>query len=209
MSSAVGPAAARILRPEWEPGLRRGFHVAGMIVLLLYALPRTLFGILPREDLLYLGLAAVAAMEALRWSGRLPLPAMRPLERRRPASFVYFAIGIAIVIVLFPEPVAIVAIGGAALIDPLIGEFRTRPRLAAAYPWAPGIVYGAFAALVLFLFGPSPLPWAIALGAGAAVVALLIERPRIWWLDDDLLMTVVPAIFLAAVGFAFPVARIT
>lgn len=195
--------------PAWERAVRRGFHLSGVVILLLFALPQRLFGFLPRDDLLFLGLGVVAGIEVLRWAHQVRLPAMRAFELRRPASFVFFGLAITIVILLFPESLAIAAIAGASLVDPLLGELRSRRAWNWLTPWVPGAAYVAICAFALSVFGSTPVLWAIPVAAATAVVALLAEGPRLWWLDDDLLMTMLPAIFLAAVAEIAPFARIT
>jgi hypothetical protein len=51
----------------------------------------------------------------------------------------------------------------------------------------------------------SDLSAGLALLAGA--IAIAVERPKVWWVDDDLVMTLVPAValyLLAVVGLGFP-----
>jgi len=87
-----------------------------------------------------------------------------------------------------------------AVVDPILGEFRRSAEWAS---WGPGV--GAAAGLVLgasVLYGGTDLtlPAQLGLAALAAGVAVAVERPQIPWIDDDLVMTLVPAVVLWAVA---------
>lgn len=180
---------------------RRILHLLGGLVVLYYLLPPRPLGV-PNEALLLAGLAVVLALEALRHLVGLEMPTVRPVEARRPASYAYFAIALVAAVLLFPEPIGAVVALGTALIDPLIGELRGSRAGRRWYPLGPFAAYAALAALLFRATtgwsGAAILLLAL-LGAG---VALAAERPKWRWVDDDLLMTLAPAVVLLAAAAA-------
>lgn len=179
---------------------RRLFHGAGAFALVYYLVPNRFFIVLPKVDVLLLVLGVAVALEALRLGLGLELPTIRPYEAHRPASFLFYGVALVLAILLLPEPVAAAVILGTALVDPFVGELRANPRLGRFDPAAPMLLYFALAATALLAVGGWPWPFALALGAGAAVLGVAAERVRFGWLDDDLTMTAVPAVFLYFVG---------
>ncbi len=179
---------------------RRLIHGAGALVLIYYLLPGDFFVVLPKEGVLFLALGVAGALEVLRLGLHVDLPTIRPYEAHRPASFLFYATGLVAAIVLFPEPIAAAAILGTALVDPLIGELRARPRGRAIRLGIPLAVYAGLAAAALAGVGRWPPIAALPLAGLAAVVAIAVERWRFRWLDDDLTMTIVPALVLYGLG---------
>ncbi len=183
---------------------RRCLHGAGTAVLLYYLLPGRFFLFVSTETVLVAALGSVLALEALRLGAGLELPTIRPYERRRLASYAYYAIALTVAVLLFPRPIAVAVVLGTALVDPLIGELRPSARFAPLYPLVPVVVWAALAVTAFTLVGGwAPLPaTAAALGGGALAVAA--ERPRMAMVDDDLVMTLVPALALTALLFLVP-----
>ena len=177
---------------------RRFLHCIGALVLLYYALPRVLVGWFTREDLLLVGLGLVVVLELLRWVAGVELPTIRPYEKTRVASYTFYAVALVAAVLLFPLPIAFVVVLGTALVDPLIGELRLSARWRSSYPWLPGLVYVLIGASALILVTHWP-PFAAVLAAGiAGVLAVAAERTKIPQVDDDLAMTLVPAVVLLA-----------
>ncbi len=183
---------------------RRVLHGLGALLLLYYLVPREIVGPISRSDLVLLGLAAVLVFELLRHGAGLELPTIRPHESGRPASFAFFAIALVVALFAFPEPIAALAIAGAALIDPLIGELRLRPGARSLNPALPIVAYGLIA--VLALRGIGDWAWGATLD-GAALAALLavgVERLRYPYLDDDLTMPLLPGFVLTLLLLLWP-----
>ncbi len=177
--------------------LRRALHVAGAGALVYYLLPDPLLRGVSNAELLLALLAGLLALEAARLLARLEVPTLRAGEEGRVASYAYFAVAIVIALLLFPRPIAAVAIAGTALVDPLLGELREwRPGVGPVrlLPWA---VYVGLAVGLLRLLTAWPLAEILPLAAAAAAVAIAAELPKMRYLDDDLLMTLAPAVFLA------------
>jgi hypothetical protein len=177
---------------------RRFLHCAGALVLLYFLLPYHLVAWFTSAELLLIGLALVIVLELLRRAAGVELPTIRPYEKARIASYTFYAIALVAAVLLFPLPVAVVVVLGTAFIDPLIGEVRGSMRWRATYPWFPGAVYVLLGTSGLILVTRWPAFAAVAFAGIAAVIALAAERPKIPELDDDLAMTLVPALALAA-----------
>ncbi len=183
---------------------RRILHGAGAFVLLYYLVPGGAFVVLPTWALLLAVLAVVLALELLRHAVGLELPTIRPYESGRVASFTYFAVGLVVAVLLFPRPIAVVVVLGTSFVDPLSGELRLRGVRPLVGFGGPVVAYALVALVALRLAGP--WPWAGCLLAApiAAIAAVLAERPRHRYYDDDLAMTLVPALLLAALAAWLP-----
>jgi hypothetical protein len=179
---------------------RRLIHACGALVVLYYLLPAGFFLVVPKEDVLLLALAAVAVLELLRLGFGVELPTIRGYEARRPASYVFYSVALVAAILLFPKPIAVAVILGTALVDPLAGELRSNARWARLQVVLPFVVYTGLAATALAGVGRWPLSDALGLAVLAAAVGVGVERWRFRWLDDDLTMTVVPAVALYLAG---------
>ncbi len=179
---------------------RRMVHAAGALVLVYFPFPSPLFGVVPKLAILLALFGTLLVLEALRHRAGLELPAMRSYERHRLASYVFYGAALTVAVVLFPLPVAVTVVLGTAWVDPLIGEVRASARWRRTYPLLPFGAYVGLALVGLVGAGRWPLEDALALGAAAGALALAVERPRLPWMDDDLAMTVVPALFLWGVG---------
>ncbi|MCI4368011.1 MAG: hypothetical protein L3K09_00390 [Thermoplasmata archaeon] len=183
---------------------RRLMHCAGALVLVYFLLPVGFFRVVSNEVVLFAALAVVLSLEGLRHVAHLEIPTVLPRERDKVASFAFYAIALVATVVLFDRPVATFAVIGAAFLDPVIGEMRRSARWRPAYPALPLAAYGAIAFAALLFVGRFSAPGAIVLAVPAAVVAILAEGPRMGRLDDDLAMTIAPALFAAAMLFLFP-----
>ncbi len=196
---------ARFGRDEaWGDRLwRRIVHMFGAAVLVYFVLPTDVFGVAPKEYLLLGALAVVLAIEALRHLAHLELPTLRPFERDRVASYAFYAIGLVAATLLAPRPIAVAVILGTAWVDPLAGELRDSDRFRRLYPALPYAVYTGLAFVGLAFLGGWPYGLSVGLALGAAAIALAVEYPKTAWLDDDLLMTAVPAAALYLIGVTF------
>jgi hypothetical protein len=183
---------------------RRLLHLLGAAILLYYVIPRHLVGWFTTADLLLLGLALVIALEILRWTAGVELPTIRPYEKKRIASYTFYAVALVAAVLLFPAPVAFVVVLGTAFVDPLVGELRLSDRWRSTYPWFPGVVYVLLGAGALILAGHWPAFAAVTFAGIGAVVALAAERPKIPNVDDDLAMTLLPALVLLGLLYLAP-----
>jgi hypothetical protein len=184
---------------------RRILHFVGAAVLVYYLIPPRFFLVVTKEEALLLALAAVLVMEGLRLAAGLELPTIRPWERRRVASFAYFAVALVVAVLLFPRPIAVAVVLGTAFVDPLIGELRLRPGLGAATLWgAPFAALGAIVVGALLLVGNWSIGPALVAAAVAAAIGTVVERPKLPYYDDDLAMVLAPGIALTLWVWLWP-----
>lgn len=179
---------------------RRTLHVVGAAALVYYPLPTNFFLIAPKEYVLLAALAAVLIVEGLRHAVGLELPTIRPYEEGRVGSFAIFGTAIVIAILVFPLPIACAVVLGTALVDPLAGELRRSERYRRADLVAPYLAYAGLAFVGLAVLGSWPVLPSVGLALLAAAIAVAVERPKVWWYDDDFAMTLVPAVVLYGVG---------
>jgi len=181
---------------------RRIMHTFGAAVLVYYAIPVNFFVIAPKVDVLLAALAVMVVLEVLRHAVGLELPTIRPYEKHRIASFLFFSVALVIAVTLFPLPIGAAVVLGTAVVDPVAGELRSQR---AAPLLAFGIPLGAYALLAfvgLAAIGGWPAGDSALLAVAAAPIAVAAEWPKNPWVDDDLVMTVVPALFLYGAGVA-------
>jgi hypothetical protein len=179
---------------------RRTLHILGAVALVYYALPNNFFLIAPKEYVLLAALALVLILEILRHAIGLELPTIRPYEESRVGSFAIFGTAIVIAILLFPLPIACAVVLGTAVVDPLAGELRANPRHRRVDVALPFAVYSGLAFFGLAELGNWPALPSVGLALLAGAIAVAVERPKVWWVDDDLAMTLVPALALYVLG---------
>jgi hypothetical protein len=179
---------------------RRILHGLGAAALIYYALPTDFFILVPKVYVLLAALAAVLTLEVLRHAVGLELPTIREYEREWVGSFAVFATAIVAVILIFPVPIAAAVVLGTALVDPLAGELRQRHGPRAVEIGVPFAAYSVLAFAGMAAIGRWPLVDSAGLAVVAGAIAVAVERPKVWWFDDDLAMTLVPAVALYLVG---------
>jgi len=175
-------------------------HVIGASVLIYYALPTNFFLIAPKEYVLLAALAVVLVLEVLRHTVGLELPTIRGYETHRIGSYVFYSLALVLAVLLFPLPVGAAVVLGTAAVDPIAGELRRRERPVLVTVGVPFGTYAVLAFIGLAGLGGWPVGWSAVLALLAAPIAVAAERPKWPWIDDDLVMTLVPALFLYGTG---------
>jgi len=175
---------------------RRLLHLLGAAVLIYYPLPDNFFVIAPKVYVLLAAFAAMVVLEVLRHTAGLELPTIRPYERHRIASFVFYALALVLAVLVFPLPIGAAVVLGTAAVDPIAGELRRRGGSSLVTVGVPLVVYGLLAFVGLAVIGSWPIGFAVLFAACAAPIALAAERPKWPWVDDDLVMTLAPGLFL-------------
>lgn len=167
---------------------RRSAHVFATTFISYYFLPDSGYiGILKRIIVLSLLIIIIALDIARLKRKRYRLTGLRDYEENRIGSYVYFGIGTSILLLLFPQQIAIPCIVSAALADPVAGELR-KINLKLSYL----IVF----MLSFFIFYSTWLtsPYAILISVTSSLSLTLSELKKFRYLDDDLLMQIVPAL---------------
>jgi len=167
-----------------EHFLRRIIHAFGSISLLYYVIPS-------RHLVLTLAFSVVGIIEILRLKGKINLIGMRDYEKNRISGFFFFATGAAILLNFFPCQIAVPCILCASFADPIVGELKRKMRKEIAY-----VVMFVFSFVVfLIILDNSTMPPFTASMLGAASV-VLGEIMGCRWIDDDLLIQILPATLL-------------
>ena len=179
---------------------RRILHLFGALVLVYYAVPNNFFVVAPKADILLAALRVMFVLEALRHAVGLELPTIRPYETHRIASFVFFALALVLAVLLFPLPIAAAVVLGTAIVDPVAGELRRQSNSPVLTVGLPVAAYGLLAFVGLAAIGGWPAGPSALLAVVAAPIAVAVERPKWPWVDDDLMMTFLPGLFLYAAG---------
>lgn len=187
-----------------EAVLRRGVHASMALAPLYYALPVSLpyLGI-HRWSLVVAFFGAIMAFEAIRlWKG-ITFMGLRPHEKDQIASFAWAAAGITAVLWLCPHDIASAALIGMALVDPLAGELRilgVRDRLTITSTLL--ICFG-LCIVSLLAWDLRPALQSLLLAVVAAPLAIASERIETRYIDDDFLMSVIPAAAMTGLALLF------
>jgi hypothetical protein len=183
---------------------RRLLHCLGALAVLYLILPSGVFVVVPTEVVLLAALEMILVLEFLRHVRGLEMPTIRPYEKDRIASYVWYAIALTGALLLFPRPVAAAVIVGTALVDPLLGELRLRATTPVG-SLGPGVaIYAVVAGVAFAVFGGWRGMPLVGFAVLAAIIAVAVEWPTWGTVDDDLAMTLVPGAVLAAILLVWP-----
>lgn len=171
--------------------LRRFIHILTGFGPVYYFIPRELLPGLQRETALVILLLGILAFESFRIQTRLKIIGIRPYEYSRLSGFAWAFLGIGTVVLFFPFYIAVPTLVSMALMDPLAGEMRSRgsKRLADVILPAAFVIF----AVSFMLFG-LPIRTIIPLALVGSVISWLSEKVKLKSIDDDYLMSVLPAI---------------
>ena len=169
---------------------RRFNHTVASCFVIYFLFPEHIFGV-DRLYLVVLFWLSIIIIEYLRLSGVFALDGMREYESSRVAGFVWFATGTCTILFfyeidVFPEIFAVSTIIMASLVDPLIGECNKK------YGDLQGFFSGFIASVLIYQLIIGSLFYSLIGG----LVAVLVERPKFKWLDDDLLMQIFPILIM-------------
>jgi dolichol kinase len=183
---------------------RRVFHTFAASFLIYYILPDEPW-INTLKTYFAIGIVFfVFILELIRIKGVVPSSSffgLRVYEEKRPASYVYFGVATLVLLLFFPQQIAIPCILCACFSDPIIGEIRHRYGKKEAY------IIGFFVCMFFFI-----ITWHIAetwiiilislIGSATAVIG---ESKKFWLIDDDFMIQMLPATILLLLwqGFLF------
>jgi len=124
---------------------------------------------------------------------------LRAYEKGRPASYLYFGIGLLFLLLLFPQQIAIPCILCASFTDPLIGE--SRYYLGKKRADALGFVVS----MCFFLLTWYRAEWWVMLMVAllGASGAMLGEVKKWKFIDDDFMIQILPALLLTCIWQVF------
>ena len=170
---------------------RRFNHTVAACFVIYFLFPQEILG-LDRIYLVILLWIIILGIEYLRLNKNLNLFGMRDYESNRVAGFVWFASGTFIILGFyemgaFPQSLAIATIIMAAYTDPVIGE----ANLKLGDRWGLGIGFVCSFAIYQLIIG------VIFYSVLGGLIAVLVERPKLKWFDDDLAMQIFPISILS------------
>jgi len=174
---------------------RRVFHTAAASFLIYYSLPNEgSIGILKFYVPIFIVIFALL-LEYFRIKGKLNSShffRLRSYEKERPASYIYFGIAILILFLLFPQQIAIPCILCACFSDPIIGELRGSLDKKNMY------VVGLFVCMFFFFvtWFNAEIWIVILVSIIGGTGALIGEVKKFWFIDDDFMIQILPAILL-------------
>ena len=170
---------------------RRFNHTVAACFVIYFLFPQEIMG-LDRIYLVILLWIIILGIEYLRLNKNLDLFGMRDYESDRVAGFVWFASGTFIILGFyemgaFPQSLAIATIIMAAYTDPVIGEANHK----LGDRWGLGIGFVCSFAIYQLIVG------VIFYSVLGGLIAVLVERPKLKWFDDDLAMQIFPISILS------------
>ena len=174
---------------------RRVFHTFAASFLVYYFIPDTSWMGVVKIIVPILIVMIVGILEYLRLKGRFTYSSfvgLRDYERHRPASYLYFGVATLILLLMFPQQIAISCILCASLADPVIGVIRQRRGRTMGYSIGFLLCFAIFASIWYTAESWILLVVSI-IGAGVAVG---MEGRILWFFDDDFMMQMIPATLL-------------
>ncbi len=184
--------------PRWY---RRAFHTFAACLIAYYLIPENTGNLLwlyvLKRAVVVSVMCILIFVEAIRLKGIIKTDVffgLRLYERKRVCSYLYFGLASSLLLLLFPQAIAVPCILCAAIVDPVMGELRW-----VAQKWF-SIAFGSVLSLGLFLVcNYNPLPAAL----GSCLV-ILGEIGSNKYMDDDFTMQMMPAIGLVLASVLMP-----
>ena len=174
---------------------RRFNHTIAACFVIYFLFPSEILG-LHRSYFIILFWLLVIVIEIARLTKGIKILGMRDYEKDRIASFVWFTSGSCLLLGLyemgfFPQSLVIATIIMASYTDPVIGE--------ATKKWGDknGIICGLVCSFIIYQLIVGHLVYSII----GSIVAVISERPKIKWFDDDLAMQIIPITVLVTLNW--------
>lgn len=176
---------------------RRLAHVSGSAIISYYMLPDGGWIGTAKKIFVIICVFIVIAIDIRRIrKGDIRISGLRDYEERRIGGYVYFGMGSAILLLFFPQQISIPCIVSTALADPLAGEMRKLGLIPASIS---SMLLSFFIFLSTWLSSPIALQIAV-LGALSTTASEFVKSR---YIDDDLLMQIVPAILIYGIYLFF------
>ena len=169
-----------------EQIFRRFNHTIAACFVIYFLFPEKIVG-LERYYLIFLFWLLVIIIEVARFQKNVEILGLRDYEKNRIAGFVWFASGACLLLGVYeldlaPQSFVIGTIIMAAYTDPVIGEANQR------YDEKWGVILGLGCSFIIYQLVIGVFFYAII----GSIVAVIAERPKIKWFDDDLAMQIIP-----------------
>ncbi|KYK20103.1 dolichol kinase [Thermoplasmatales archaeon SG8-52-4] len=183
---------------------RRVFHTFGASFLIYYMLPTDIHWINFLKSWIPIIIVNIAiVLEVLRLKGKINSDyffGLRVYEKNRVGSYVFFGVAILILLRFFPQQIAIPCILCACIADPLMGEIRNRFGIKYVY------IFGFVICMLFFMISWYKADIRLLLIASifGAIGAVIGETKKFWWIDDDFMIQMVPAVMLFIIWISIP-----
>jgi len=174
---------------------RRVFHTFSASFVVYYMLPNEGFFNLLKILLPIILVLSAIILEILRVSGKISgrhFFGLRMYEQKRLGSYFFFGIGVFILLMFFPQQIALPCILCACISDPILGELRrnlSKKRV---------IFNGFMICFIIFFISwyKADIITMITISIIGASFALIGEMKKFFWLDDDFMIQMLPAIVI-------------
>lgn len=177
---------------------RRVFHTFGAVFLIYYMLPNILWVNLLKIIVPIIILIVALAIEVLRLKGKISSShffGLRFYEKNRMGSYLFFGFAVVILLLFFPQQIAIPCILCGCLADPIIGELRKRIDKKRFY------ISGFLVCMLFFVvtWYSSDLITLISISMIGGLAAFFGEIKKFRWIDDDFMIQILPAIVIGII----------
>lgn len=177
--------------------VRRGFHALSSLFVVYYWIPPRIDALeLSRNQVVVLGIFLLAGFEAYRIHRGWLFFGLRDYEKKWVAGYFWGALGYVVALLFFEQRFAMITILGTTLVDPVLGEVRHSERK----KWAPAAGFAAWCAVALACIFAVGLATPLAFVPIGAAIAVGAESIKTRWVDDNLLMNLVPLLCLTALA---------
>ncbi len=179
---------------------RRVFHAFGASFLFYYMLPDVDWINVMKFWVPPIVVALAISLEILRLKGKISSDhffGLRMYEKNRVGSYLFFAVGVLILLRFFPQQIAIPCILCACLADPIMGEVRHRFGKKEVY------IIGFLVCMLFFIITwyKADIRLMLLVSIVGAFGAVIGETKKFWWLDDDFMIQMVPALLVLILLF--------
>jgi hypothetical protein len=173
--------------------VRRLVHLCAPLFCVYYLLPDPVLPGLGRAEGVLFVMLFTLGFEAMRLIFRIKVPGMRSYEFDRPSAAAYTAVGLTVALLCFPIELTLPTLMCMGWVDPLVGELRRNGSK--MNPTLPLTAYFLIMLLGLMYFHGFTFPVMIS-AALITPIAIFLESRRFRFLDDDMVLIMVPLLLL-------------
>lgn len=180
---------------DWHR-FRRFVHVLAPLLCIYYIVPDPVFPGAPKEQVLILIMLIILGTDTVRLIARVKVPGLRSYEDERPSAPAFFFVSVTAALLYFPVGITLPVLLGMGWIDPLVGELRHRKS--DLNPLLPMALYFFILLIGLGYFYGMTFPVLLS-AVLVAPIALFLESQRFAYVDDDMILILVPTLLVALV----------
>ncbi|HEX08466.1 MAG TPA: dolichol kinase [Thermoplasmatales archaeon] len=174
---------------------RRVFHTFGSSFLVYYIIPDTGWSGILKRLIPTLIILFVSILEYLRITGKISSNyffGLRVYEEKRVGSYLFFGVAVFILLLFFPQQIAVPCILCACFTDPIMGETRQR------YGGKNACIAGFFVSMFFFIatWYRADIWIRLLVSIVGGTSAVIGEAKKNRWIDDDFMVQILPAVFI-------------